>query len=395
MSEASTLDAPQAVGESLTLRPFERGTYEELYVTGAALPGAGAGAAGPAFAELAAAYLRRGIQPVQEKVYGLLSAREQILSQRRAAFRAAGLDPDLPCTYIQGRPLEGGEFAGLQAWGVRPREGQVENVEGAGELSARLWTGPGFRVLYLPMVRGLDAQGEPLPSPSAQAERMFAASQEALERHGFTFRDVRRTWIYFDHLLDWYGTFNRVRTRFFRAQGVGEQGLFPASTGIEGTSLGEECCMDVLAIQADPGAHVPMAPILHSERQGRAFSYGSAFSRAMRVGLGEQETIYVSGTASIDPSGKSRFLDEPDAQILETLLSVSALLQERGGSLEDICQATLFCKRPEYLQVYEQVTRLLGISKLPIVPVVADVCRADLLVELEAIAVVPGREAVK
>lgn len=40
-----------------------------------------------------------------------------------------------------------------------------------------------------------------------------------------------RTWLYLDHILDWYDDFNRVRNTFFERNGVFD-GLVPASTGI-------------------------------------------------------------------------------------------------------------------------------------------------------------------
>jgi len=77
-----------------------------------------------------------------------------------------------------------------------------------------------------------------------------------------------------------------------------------------------------------------------------------------------------------------------EAQCLETLLSIAALLEERGGGLKDISSATLFCKDARVYDAFEGATRLLGVPPFPKVAVLADVCRPDLLVEIEAVALV-------
>jgi len=148
--------------------------------------------------------------------------------------------------------------------------------------------------------------------------------------------------------------------------------------------------MDLLAVD---GAGAAVTPIHSSRRQGSSFEYGSAFSRAMSVRIGGLDTVYVSGTASIDTSGATVHVGDPEAQISETLECISALLAPRGGGLEDIHLATVFCKTPAILDAYGKVARLQEIPAFPFVPVAADVCRPELLVEIEAIAVIPPPRA--
>ena len=81
--------------------------------------------------------------------------------------------------------------------------------------------------------------------------------------------------------------------------------------------------------------------------------------------------------------------------MLETLLALASLLEEQGASLRDVVQATLFCKDRETLAAYERLTRQLGIPPLPAIPVLADVCRPELMVEIEALALVPQPAAVR
>ena len=101
-----------------------------------------------------------------------------------------------------------------------------------------------------------------------------------------------------------------------------------------------------------------------------------------------KRTVHISGTASINAAGASTYVGDAEHQSLETLMSIAAILEEQGGGLHSITSATLFCKNREAWEAWERVTRLLQIPALPKVCVLADVCRGNLLVEMEAVAVV-------
>ena len=346
------------------------------------------------FDDLATRLTAGRIQPFQEKIYGLRRVRDQVLAIRSEAYARAGLDPRLPCTYHDGAPIHGGELAGAQIWGVAEPNGSDGppthlSTVALGDRVGRTWCGPGYELLYIPGVRGTGPDGQLAATVTEQAAQMFVNAESLLQASGQGFGQVIRTWIYLGRILDWYGEFNRVRTDFFRKHQIGRDGAFPASTGIQGITSDEECSIDLLALKTDAGAGVQASPMLRSARQEQSFDYGSAFSRAMRLQMPGRQIIFISGTASIDTRGNTTHVDDPEAQIVQTLLNVAALLDDHGGGLSDICQATLFCRRAEYAAIYDRVTRLLGIPEIPMVPVVADVCRSDLLVEIEAIAVLP------
>jgi hypothetical protein len=48
----------------------------------------------------------------------------------------------------------------------------------------------------------------------------------------------------------------------------------------------------------------------------------------------------------------------------------------------------VFCKDVAVFEAYQSATRRLRMPKLPGVPVIADVCRDNLLVEIEAVAMI-------
>jgi enamine deaminase RidA (YjgF/YER057c/UK114 family) len=181
-----------------------------------------------------------------------------------------------------------------------------------------------------------------------------------------------------------------VRTAHYKSVGLGVPGgpAFPASTGIQCWSDNEECLIDVLAVKSDSPAAIRIDPVRCSPRQDQSFNYGSAFSRGMTFTIEGRRTVHISGTASINTAGASTHLGDAESQSLETLMSVAAILEQQGGSLKNITSATLFCKTREAWEAWERVTRLLNIPSFPKICVQADVCRHDLLVEMEAVATI-------
>ena len=381
-------------------RRVEHPNHTEWYLTG--LPAAGpAGAMTEVFEALSRVIAEHGISVLLEKVYGLRPAREEILRCRLKAQSREGLGSDAPVTFLQGTPASGGAFGGVQVWGVTPRPGageRIEAVEWQGQISGREWIGRDFRQLVLGSIDGL-AEGKShgairADSAPDQARRMLSRASAALSSRGYSFRQVARTWIYLSRVLDWYGDFNAVRNAHFAAAGLpastAANGLsvFPASTGIQAQSNAEECLMDLLAIDTGPASNLAVRPVLQSERQGQAFAYGSAFSRAMVIDWTEYKTLHISGTASIDAQGHSTHSGDAAAQFRETIINIAALLEQEGAALSNICQGTLFAKSAAVAATCRGVARELGLPAMPLVEVVADVCRPELLVEIEAVAIV-------
>jgi enamine deaminase RidA (YjgF/YER057c/UK114 family) len=362
--------------------------------------GSAGDAASRLFHSVAEVIAEHGICVLSERVYALRSAREDVLQRRAEALSAKGLGRDTPVTFLQGTPASGEAFAGVQLWGVTPRAGagqRVEDVERDGQIRGREWIGPDFRQLVLASIDGLGGREEVVPPQAPeQARRMFARASAALAARGYSFRGVARTWIYFSRLLDWYGDFNAVRNAHYAAAGLsttaepGMASAFPASTGIQAQSASEECLMDVLAIDPGHAGRIEVRPVAQSGRQGQAAAYGSAFSRAMVIDWKEYRTIHVSGTASIDPEGRSTCPGDAGAQFRETLVNIEALLEPEGAGLSNLCQGTLFAKSAAVAATCRDVARDLALPALPFVEVIADVCRPELLVEIEAVAIVRG-----
>lgn len=377
-------------GCRVEVRGSPRDSFVEYHVT-ATIEGGGS-TADDVLGQVAAAMANRRIQPIQEKLYGRSAQREDVLQRRDAAYRRHGLDPGVPVTWIEGIPLQDGDFVGVQIWGIAPRDGEtcVWTVDNPASGYGRLWTGRGFQMLHLPSVRGAMPGGALPAGHAAQAQQMFTNVGRGLQAHGMAYPDVGRTWIYVSRLLEWYDELNRVRTAHYAQVGLGVKGgpAYPASTGIQGRMADEECHMDVLALKSDGPAYAVAEPIRCSPRQDQSFNYGSAFSRGMTIRIEGRKTVHVSGTASINTAGMSTHIRDAECQSLETLMSIAAILEAQGGSLHNITSATLFCKDRAAWEAWNRVTRLLQVPAFPKVCVQADVCRHDLLVEMEAVAVI-------
>jgi len=375
------------------IRRTERDTFTEYHLTGTVTGPCDAREAAQALLDLVAEEVaEHGVQPVQEKLYGLSGLRAEVLRVRADAYRRHELDIHVPVTWIQGVPLGGCDFVGIQVWGIAPRGGWtcVTSVGDDRTGRGRLWTGRGFRMLHLPFVRGTRADGS-LPTDAAeQAELLFRNASAALRAQRFDYGQVKRTWIYVRRLLEWYDDLNRVRTAFYRTEGleIGGGHAFPASTGIQCCCADEEIMMDVLAFDTDGPAMASATPITTSARQHQSFKYGSAFSRGMVFEIEGRKTVHISGTASINPAGASIHVGDAEMQSLETLMCIAAILEEQGGSLENITSATLFCKDRAAYEAWQRVSRLLRVPAIPKISVLADVCRHDLLVEMEAVATI-------
>jgi enamine deaminase RidA (YjgF/YER057c/UK114 family) len=349
---------------------------------------------------IAGALAERGMCVLHERIFGSLNARAAVLQARRKALAARGLEDDAPPTYVQGRPLWGEGLAGVELWAVRPGpSAALRTVRHEGVPCGRAWERGSGRLMVLQSVHGGRPGGGPQPPRAAQAEGMFDRANAILKAQGAAYGDVVQTWVYVSQILQWYDEFNGARNRRYKEFGLMGRELpagvgprLPASTGIMGDNpFGAACVMDVLTVSAGPEGG-PDVAYLSNVEQSEAFAYGSAFSRGACIREADVTHVHVSGTAAIDQRGTSLFVQDPEAQMERTFEIVGALLAQEGATLHDVCEATVFLKRPEDAPAFERVAAEQGLSEMPAVRVQADVCRGELLFEMDGIAVLaPGR----
>ena len=246
-----------------------------------------------------------------------------------------------------------------------------------------------------------------------QGAHAFDAAAQRLEASGATFQDVVRAWLYMGGItvldeesgVERYRELNRARTDFFAeqtAQGrlqIHRNGrdYYPASTGIgmDGQGLTVSC----MTLQSDRD-DVQLLP-LENPNQTSAFNYSKAFSakspkfsRAMAVIIGDYITTWVSGTASIVDS-ETVHVGDAARQTEQTIENIERLISrenferhgapDAGARLEDLAKVRVYVKREEDYETCRKVCER-RFGPIPAIYAIADVCRPDLLVEIEGVA---------
>jgi len=143
------------------------------------------------------------------------------------------------------------------------------------------------------------------------------------------------------------------------------------------------------------GTTVVKKPVSAPEVLNEAYNYErpSSFSRAMRVELNDVVVLFISGTASVDENGKSVHIGDFRAQTRRMFKNVSALLKNGGATWKDVVRVWYYLRDidHDYVAFNEERTafyRAQGVDPLPAsTGVEAKLCRPELLVEMEAIAI--------
>jgi len=185
--------------------------------------------------------------------------------------------------------------------------------------------------------------------------------------------------------LNWYDTFNKVRTAFFSQYGVFDH-LVPASTGIgAGNPFHAALVADALVVK--PKNNFCKVQAIASPLQCPAVSYKSSFSRAVEISYPDLRHLLISGTASIAADGRTVHIGDPASQVEQTMKVVEAILVSRDMGWKDITRAIAYFKDMASLTLYEKYCTENNIPSFPMAVSHADICRDDLLFEIEVDAV--------
>ena len=143
--------------------------------------------------------------------------------------------------------------------------------------------------------------------------------------------------------------------------------------------------------------------ITHLGVLNEAYDYPkpSSFSRGLRMDVGGVAILLISGTASIDENGQSVHIGDFKAQLRRTYHNITGLLEAEGATWKDIVRTSCYLRDIErdYAAFNEGRTaffRELGLDPLPAsTGIQAILCRPELLIEIEAIAmfVPPTKDA--
>jgi 2-iminobutanoate/2-iminopropanoate deaminase len=124
------------------------------------------------------------------------------------------------------------------------------------------------------------------------------------------------------------------------------------------------------------------------------YSLPSSFSRGLRVDLGNHVMLFISGTASVDEVGRSVHIGDFRAQCWRTYRNITQLLEAEGASWHDMVKCTCYLRDIErdykdFNEVRTAFFNWLQLDPLPAsVGVQTRLCREDLLVEIEGLAII-------
>jgi enamine deaminase RidA (YjgF/YER057c/UK114 family) len=125
-----------------------------------------------------------------------------------------------------------------------------------------------------------------------------------------------------------------------------------------------------------------------------ATDYGSAFTRGVRVELpGGVTHLYISGTAAVGEDGETLYPGDLRAQCWRTFRNITRLLESEGADWEDVVRTTCYLRDierdyREFNSVRNEFYAALGLEVAPAsTGIQARICRTDLLVEIEALAI--------
>ncbi len=290
-----------------------------------------------------------------------------------ARAEAAGLLSALGCpiTWVEGAECWGLPLAGIIAHCVSGAD--VARVELDGAVAGSTFADGEARYAIL---AGIHPSDLTVDRP-AQAREAFLRMEAGLRAAGMDFHDVARTWLFVDRILDWYDDLNPVRTQFFRERDL-FSGLVPASTGVGvANPLGAAMACEVLALKGADVSTV-LSPLQCSARD-----YGSSFSRAVEIETPGLRRLIISGTASIAREGHTEHLGDTAAQIALTFDVVEAILASRGMDFGDATRSIAYFRHPADAPLFAEFLEVRGLPTFPVVVAQADICRDDLLFEIE------------
>jgi chorismate lyase / 3-hydroxybenzoate synthase len=234
----------------------------------------------------------------------------------------------------------------------------------------------------------------PLREAAAHAYREMCAT---LDAHGYP--HLLRVWNYLPDIngdsngTERYREFNTARRQTLRACGRPLSGNVPAASAL-GAAADSPLVLYFLAARTAPTCveNPRQVSAYHYPRQYGAHS--PVFSRATVLRQGESAALFISGTASI-VGHRSLHVGDVAAQTREALANIEALLGEANRQAPgaqftfDTLACKVYVRRPRDLPAIRRELDCAAGGASRAVYLQADICRQDLLVEIEAAGICP------
>jgi len=312
---------------------------------------------------------------VRNDILGGLSMHDEILERFEKGLGTL----DWPILWTQGSQEIDKDLRGINIMAVK--DTPVSNIKYGDKIVGRSFSDGYARHLLLGNLYPSNIKAARTEQVSELLEQIETILKSAL----MDYSNIVRTWFYLDNILLWYDDFNKVRTNFFKKRNVFDN-VVPASTGISGSNFYKAAVSaGVWAVKPEDEAFsIREVP---SPLQCPAPCYGSSFSRAIELANPELKRIFISGTASIDQNGSTAHINNIDSQIKLTMLVVEAILKLKGMDFKNLTRSIAYFKDLKQCDAFERWISKYDISRFPTVITQADVCRDNLLFEIEADAI--------
>ena len=243
-------------------------------------------------------------------------------------------------------------------------------------------------------------------SVRTQSDEVFVKLDSILSLHHFAVDDIVRQWNYIGSIVSCregkqnYQEFNDARTLYYNKGGWGNG--YPAATGI-GASGNGIVVGGIAFKRADQKGIYPIdnplqiAAHVYSKRvliddDKNAMKSTPKFERAKLIETARGACCFVSGTAAIRGE-ESMDASSAKLQTIKTIENIEYLVSKEnlvrfGCKPYDLkyAQIQVFIKNEED---YEEVRKVVeeAYPNMPVVYSIADVCRSELLVEIEGILI--------
>ena len=291
----------------------------------------------------------------------------------------------------------------LEAWAIAGPSARVEHF-GSHAIAVSY---DSVRWVYCAGIHSANATRGAYSSSMGVLKKM----EEVLTKAGTGFEHVVRTWFYLggitepEGITQRYKELNRARTDFYRgirfcrslSEPMIPHGIFPASTGIGTMGMGlVGSCLSLQTRRKDAFL-VP----LENPRQTPAYAYppryspqSPKFSRGMALLLGAHAITWVSGTASVVNSA-SCHAGDIEKQTEQAIANIERLIAAdnfafhgvngAGADLRDFAKIRVYLKHLEHFPICRAICES-HFGGVPAIYAVADICRPELLVEIEGVA---------
>ena len=339
--------------------------------------------------------------------------RESLLAVMKGFY-----DTYFPPTTVVGQPPEAGSLVCIELWVLSRKDAgteiEVKEIDGTDYIVVRY---PGYSEIH---ASGLTASAD-CTDRLVQAETALGLMKKILDAEGLDFSDVVRQWNYIEGIIDAtsgddgckqnYQIFNDARSIFY-GEAAFKNG-YPSATGI-GMNCGG-IVLEFIAVIISPDMASDMAsdmaiiPIknplqVDAHRYSQQVLVGEAvrglsqkttpkFERAKVVVRNRSYCIYISGTAAIQ--GQDSVSDRD--VVMQTRVTIENILKLVGA--DNLQAHGIFRSRvPDilsYFRVYVKngvdIPLVRGVcgeyfQGVPCLYLVSDICRDDLLVEIEGAA---------